>query len=133
MASDIQLFVALKQPFIRRYSFGLEPNATVNAEQASLFAQILRSRDTPAAVFGWPSVHEGSGTTAASKAGCYVMCAAAENLGFMASVAVDDETKLRLPGTATTRPLNRSRNYVSINAWLSPRLPTRSDDCVDNR
>ena len=109
----------------RMYTFGLEPNASVNAEQASLFSQILCSRDTPAAVFGWPSVHEGSGTTAASKAGCYVMCAAAENLAFFASVAVD-ETKLRLPGAAATRPLNRSRNYVSI-ALLT--VPTSGPSC----
>jgi hypothetical protein len=120
----------------RMYTFSLEPNATVNTKQAALFQHILNSRDTPAAVFGWPSTHEGAGTTFVSKAGCYVMCAATENLGFFASV-VADHTKLRLPSTAATRPLNRSRNYVTFQtnegdtpksaiglqhgSWLDPR------------
>jgi hypothetical protein len=60
----------------RMYCFALEPNASANPAQATLFTRILRTRRTPAAVFGWPSVHEGAGTTATSKAGCYVMCAA---------------------------------------------------------
>ena len=140
----------------RMYAFSLEPNASVNAREAALFHQILASRDTPAAVFGWPSVHEvrkrpafgasfenlktnvcqdrlgtnvkemlkrtaflqGAGTTFTSKAGCYVMCAAAENLAFFASVAVDSTKKLRLPGSggpaAPPAVLNRSRSYITF-------------------
>ena len=67
--------------------------------------------NAPNAVFGWPSTHEGAGTTAVSKAGCYVMCAAAENLSLFATVL---SKAVRLPAAAVLRTLNASKNYITF-------------------
>ena len=82
-------------------------------------------RDTPAAVFGWPSVQEGVGTTFTSKAGCYVMCAAAEDLSFFESVHADP-AKLRLPTTASSPVLNHSRSCSYITFQTNERDTPKS-------
>jgi len=94
----------------KMYTFALEPNATKNPQESLLFYRILRSRELPAAVFGWPSSDEGVGTASVSRAGCYVMCAAAENLSFLNRVR---SIRVRLPG-APALPLNLSKYYVTF-------------------
>ena len=112
LSVSLILNVSLLQAVLQKmYTFSLEPNSTANAAEAALFRSILQSRNTPAAVFGWPSTHEGAGTTAVSKAGCYVMCAAAENLSLFASVL---SKAVRLPAAAVLRTLNASKNYITF-------------------